>query len=791
GEIDIGLDPFPYNGVTTTMEALWMGVPVLTVAGERFLARQGVGLLTPAGLADWIAADGDELIAKAMAHSSDLPGLAALRAGLRERLLASPLLDAPGFARDFSDALWTMWRKRCEQGPVGIDAPADSAPAAPVPTDTATPPPGYDHLLALFGRGDFAALESAAGDLLRRYPASGPVWKALGLAQDAQGKDSLPALTQAVALLPDDAEAAYNLGLALAARGRLADAEAAHRRALMLSPTSADGQVGLGSVLRRQGRLAEAEACFVSAAALQPAYAEAHYALGLVRSAQNRLDLAEASCRRAIALAPEHAEAWSCLAIVLQGQGRYAEAEAACREALLLRPGMAEARNNLGLIQTVEGRYEEAAASFREALAAKPDYLETFSNLLFAYNYSTRNSPDFCLAEAQRYGALAARLAGAPYSDWRCSEAPSPLRVGFVSGDLRDHSVGYFLEAMLGALAEEGIELIAYPTQPAESALTARIKPVFARWTPLYGLDDAAAAARIRDDGVHVLLDLSGHTAHNRLPVFARKPAPVQASWLGYCATTGLVEMDWYLADAWTLPEAQERYFTERIRRLPGNYVCFSPPADDVATNALPALAKGYVTFGSFNNLSKMTDDVVATWSRVLAAVPGSRLLLKSRQLADAAVADRVRARYAAHGIDGERLQLAGPVVERGGHLAAYRQVDIGLDPFPYNGVTTTMEALWMGVPVLSVAGERFLARQGLGLLSQAGLADWVAGDGEALVGLAVAKAGELAALAELRATLRGRLQAGPLLDRRGFAAHFADALRAMWRECPVASGRG
>jgi predicted O-linked N-acetylglucosamine transferase (SPINDLY family) len=355
-----------------------------------------------------------------------------------------------------------------------------------------------------------------------------------------------------------------------------------------------------------------------------------------------------------------------------------------------------------------------------------------------------------------------------------------------VSGDLRDHSVGHFVEGLLPELAASGVELIGYPTGDEVTPLTLRIKPYFAAWRSLSGLSDEAAAARIHADGVHVLLDLSGHTAYSRLTLFAWKPAPVQASWLGYCATTGLAEMDWYIADGVTLPAALEGFFTEKIWRLPENYLCFSRPQETVAVSELPARRRGGLTFGSFNNLSKMTDEAVALWSRLLEAVPGSRLLLKTMQMRDETVRERVRARYAAQGIGDDRLVLQGPVEGRGGHLAVYGEVDIGLDPFPYNGVTTTMEALWMGVPVLTLAGQRFLARQGMGIMSGAGLGDWVAADGDALIARAQYWAAHLDELAALRAGMRERLLASPLLDAPRFARHFAAALHGMWQQRPA-----
>jgi len=294
------------------------------------------------------------------------------------------------------------------------------------------------------------------------------------------------------------------------------------------------------------------------------------------------------------------------------------------------------------------------------------------------------------------------------------------------------------------------------------------------------GLDDAAAAQLIHDDGVHVLIDLSGHSAHNRLPVFAWKPALVQVSWLGYFATTGVAEIDYLIADPWTLPEKEEQYFTEKIWRLPETRMCFTAPAAEVAVSALPALRNGYVTFGCFNNLTKMNDAVVALWARVLAAVPGSRLFLKAKQFTEEAVRQATIERFAAHGVGGERLMIEGPE-SRAAYLAAYQRVDVVLDPFPFTGGTTSAEALWMGVPVLTLAGERLVSRQGVGLLMNAGLSDWVAADADDYVRRAAAHAADLESLATLRSRLRAQVLASPVFDAERFARHLENALWENW----------
>jgi len=346
-----------------------------------------------------------------------------------------------------------------------------------------------------------------------------------------------------------------------------------------------------------------------------------------------------------------------------------------------------------------------------------------------------------------------------------------------------NHPVGYFLESVLSALATQAagrIDWFAYPTQLRSDALTRRLQALCDGWRPAVGLSDERMAKQIHDDGIDILIDLSGHTAHNRLQVFAWKPAPVQASWLGYFATTGVEAIDYWIADPWTVPAGEEKNFIETVWRLPETYLCFTEPEYDIAINPLPAAATEAVTFGCFNHLAKMSDAVVALWAQVLHATPSSRLFLKTRQLGEESMRQHTLERYAAHGITQERLRLEG-ASPRAELLGAYGQIDIALDPFPYPGGTTSVESLWMGVPVLSLKGDCFLSHIGESILHNAGLEDWIASDCYDYVARAKGHAAELESLAALRKELRTKVLASPLFDAGRFAQHFEQALRGMW----------
>lgn len=641
------------------------------------------------------------------------------------------------------------------------------------------------HLITLFNAGRYADLENRARELARQHPDSSFVWKVLGTALLVQEKhaDGIPALQKAVSLAPQDAEAHSNLGNMYRAMQRFDEAVGSYRQAIAVKPDFVAAHFNLGITLRELGRLDEAVASYRMALALQPGMVDAHNNLGTALKDLGRLDEAVASYEQGLRMEPNQPAVLVNLANVLKGMGRYEAALACYRKALAIEPGMSEAHNNLGTALKDLGQLDEALDCYHQALSIKPDYTEALGNLLFTSNYLPDQSAAELLAQARQYGDLVASKAR-PYTQWpNLRDRTRKLRVGLVSGDLYAHPVGYFAQGVLAALkrlAGERVDLFVYASSVCHDELSERIKSCCRAWCQAESMSDEALAARIRGDGIDILIDLSGHTDHTRLPMFAWKPAPVQVSWLGYFATTGVAAIDYFIADPWTVPEAGEHAFTERIWRLPETRLCFSPPECDVNVSALPALQNGHITFACFNNLTKMNDHVLALWAKVLQSVEGSLLMLKAAQLDDLAVRETVKARFAAHGVRSERLQLEGHST-RAAYLEAYRRVDISLDPFPFTGGTTTVESLWMGVPVLTLSGDRLVSRQGVGLLMNAGMPNWVAADEADYVAKAVAYAADVPALAAQRAALRQTMLASPVFDADRFAQHFEGALRGMW----------
>jgi len=635
-------------------------------------------------------------------------------------------------------------------------------------------------LVTLHNAKRYAEVEGPARALVVKYPNAGLVWKLLAYALQFQGKDAMNAFQKAAQLLPGEPSLAFNLATFQKNAGLLSEAVASYRSALKINPKFAEAYNNLGGLLHEIGQVGEAVNCFRKVVKLLPDAAQAHNNLGAALFEFGHAKEGVDACRRSVKLNPNFSEAHNNLGRCLQELSQYDEAETHYRQALMLSPENFKALGNLGNLLKDIGQLDEAMNCYQAALDIKPDLTEAHSNLLLLQSYSAKYSPEHCLEQARNFGKIVTAKATRPYKSWQCATQPDRLRVGMVSGDFRNHSVGYFLVGLLSHVDPDRIELIAYPTNPQEDEVTERIRPSFSQWRPLYGKSDEDAARMIHDDGIHVLMDISGHTGFNRLPVFAWKPAPVQVAWLGLPNTTGVAEIDYLLGDSHATPVEIASHFSETIWRMPESYLCFSAPVQAVDVAPLPAQSAGYVTFGSFNNLTKMNDEVVELWSRILSSVPGSRLYLKTGQLDSEDLCEKTRARFAHHGIAPERLLLKGKTSSAAEHLAEYNKVDIALDPFPYPGATTSIEAMWMGVPVLTLQGNRFVSLIAKSVAHYSGLADWVAIDKDDCVAKAVSFTADQDSLSSLRAGLRDQVLASSIFDAPRFARNLEDALWGM-----------
>jgi predicted O-linked N-acetylglucosamine transferase (SPINDLY family) len=566
----------------------------------------------------------------------------------------------------------------------------------------------------------------------------------------------------------------------LYARGQMDAAGEAARALIERFPQHAFGWKLLGAVLYKKRAAVEALEVMRKAVAYGPDDPETLTNMGLVLKRLNLPFEAEGVLERAIALRPDGAHSHNHLAGVRMDLGRLPEAEDSANTAVKLDPDYLDARHTLALILDRRGRAAEALDAYRHVLARDTDNTDVRTNMLFCMSHMESVKAGELFAEHREYGQrLEARLRASRKWD----NAPNPerrLRVGFVSGDFRNHAVAAFAAPLFAHLAgRTGLEMYAYYNFPVHDAVTARLRSHMAQWHDVTGLDDAALDALVRADAIDILIDLSGHTSHNRLPLFARKPAPVQASWIGYPGTTGLTAMDYYITDRHLLPPGQfDHLFTEKLALLPVT-IAFAPAVEAPEVAPLPALSNGHLTFASFNRVSKISREVIALWAKLLRAVPDARLLVGG--MPQGGGYEHLALWLQEEGIAPERMRFQ-PLVGMREFLSLYGQVDICLDTFPYTGGTTTMYALYMGVPTLTLAGETMASRQTACLLEASGLSQYIAHSADDFVAKGLAAAGDREALASLRAGLR---DGSPLWSPSG-VTRLADsvelALRTMWR---------
>jgi protein O-GlcNAc transferase len=528
------------------------------------------------------------------------------------------------------------------------------------------------------------------------------------------------------------------------------------------------------------GRLEQAERVYRNILQAYPNHPFALLHLGIMALQVGRYDYAAARFKSMLSKVPGNVAALVGLSNALSHMGDLSGAEGFARQALQVDASNAAAHSSLGRILLDRAMHAQATASHARAYELEPDNPLHLTGLLHCMALDeavdaqelARLHREF----GKRFGA-GMHANAMPHTNAR--DPGKRLRIGFVSGDLRHHAVAFFIEPVWREFDRTQVELFAYSNSRSEDSMSGRLKGLVEHWRAVIALNDEQLAQQVRDDGIDILIDLSGHTVGNRLLAFARKPAPLQASWIGYPETTGLAAMDYYLADPHSAPPGPiDELYVEKIVRLPAS-VAFQPEATAPDVNPLPALQRGYVTFGSFNRLSKLGASVLSTWSAILRALPDSRLLLVS--VTDAAQADELRQRFAAQGVSADRLSFA-PRMALAKYLAMHHEIDVLLDTFPYTGGTTTQHALWMGVPVITLAGLRRSERISTANLTRVGLQDWSVDSTEAYVARAVAAANDLQGLAALRAGLRERTAASPLRQASTVARSLEVAFRSMWQ---------
>jgi protein O-GlcNAc transferase len=597
-------------------------------------------------------------------------------------------------------------------------------------------------------------------------------------AQQAKWSDAAASYLEALRINPEFAEAHNNLGNALRQQCRLEEGIAHFRQAIDLQPNYADGHINLGSALLDQRQFDEAAACFRRALIIKPLYAPAHNNLGNALRELGQLQKAEASLRCAVEVQPNNATFRYNLGIVCARQGNLDEAEDCYRVALRLKPDYAKVHLNLGAVLKDLGRLDEAIASVRTAIKLEPSSAFYHSNLIGILHYHPDYDAQMILEECRRWNQQHAQ----PLEKLILTHdnLPGPerrLRIGYVSPDFREHADSFFTIPLLSKHNHERFEVVCYSDVARPDAVTERLRSYADTWRETVDRSDEELADRIRSDRIDILIDLKLHTAGNRLGVFARKPAPVQLTWLGYPGTTGLSTVDYRLSDPYLDPPGMlDDCYSEETLRLPEAFWCYDPLTEEPAVGQLPALRNGYVTFGCINSFCKISDNVLVHWARVLRSLPSSRLVLLAPR---GRTRDHVLSLFRENDIAADRVEFADRQ-PRPEYLASYQRIDLGLDPFPCPGHTTSLDAAWMGVPTVTLAGRTAVGRAGWSQLCNLGLL--AAKSPDEYVELAVHLAGDLPRLNELRGSLRQRMQCSPLMDSGRFAQNVEKVYREVWR---------
>ena len=641
----------------------------------------------------------------------------------------------------------------------------------------------FEHLK----KGNLHKAEQLCKEVLSSEPRNTDALHILGIINRQSGNydGAIQYLSDEIRITPDSARACYVLGTVYQDKQNIDEAESWYVKAIRINPDFAEAYRNLGMVLQVKNQIDEAITLFHRAVSLKPDFPEAYNNLGTAYAQKNLLDEAIAFYRNALQYNPEYAHAYYNLGNALKQQGKLQDAIESYFASLKINPHSAMTLNNLGTLLKDMGHLREAADCLKNAISIDPGCSYFHSNFLFLLHYDPLYTAESIFSEHLIFGhKFEQPLQDTMQTLSKKLKSDDHLQIGYVSPDFKNHSVAFFLEPVLAGHNRDKVEVYCYSDVPTEDEVTQRMKGYADHWQSIVSLSDEQVADLIRNDGIDILVDLAGHTAHNRLLVFARKPAPVQVSWIGYPATTGLSAMDYKIVDNYTDPPGMtEHLYTEKLIRMPESFLCYLPAKDSPEVGPLPALTAGHITFGSFNNFPKVTPEMMELWSDILKAVPGSRLVMKAKSLSDISTREYVTETFKQKGIPAERIELLEWEPSSRGHLEIYNRIDIALDTFPYHGTTTTCEALWMGVPVITLAGATHASRVGVSLLSNAGVPELVAQTPDEYRKKASNLAADADRLQSLRRDLRSMVQRSPLTNAERFIHHLEELYRIAWHD--------
>ena len=577
------------------------------------------------------------------------------------------------------------------------------------------------------------------------------------------------------------AQAYNNLGIAFHKLNKIDTAIKNYKKALSLKKDFAEALNNLGNAYIDFDKPKDSLQYFNKALESNPSYAEAYNGMGAANEELGNKNDALKNYQKATEIKPDYAEAYNSLGRLYNNLSKFDESLSNYKKAIQLKTNYEKAYNNLGNLLSNLGKFDEATNAYKQAIKIKPDYPKAYSNLLFNLIYKTDFDLNYYLSEAKKFRLNCKTIKKLKFT-YKYEINPKKLRVGFVSADFGNHPCGYFTLGLLRELRKKNFELVAYPTIERKDELSHHFKPLFSKWRLIKKKDDENVVKQIINDGIHILIDLQGHSAKNRLPIFIYKPAPVQVTWLGQ-GSTGISEIDYFIGSNYITPKDEEKHYVEKVLRLPEISQCFTPPDFDLKIENLPAIKNNFITFGCVNKLAKVNDDVIALWSKILLSVPNSKLLLKNKLLNSKEIIDSTIQRFKKQNVKKEQLILEGESKTRKELLNIYNKIDIALDPFPFQGNTTSIEALWMGVPIITLKGNRYISHFGESINSNLNMSNWIAENYEDYILKAKKFSSDINELSKIRTSLRQSCLQSSIFDSKRFSKHFDQMLWKIWKD--------
>ena len=636
-------------------------------------------------------------------------------------------------------------------------------------------------ILELLNSNKFLDAKKEIDKKIIKFPNSSILYNILGaiLAGQNQLEEAVKNYKKSIKINPEYAAVYNNLGIALQKLNKTTEAIENYRKAISLKNNFSEALNNLGNAILNRNKPKDALAYFKQALEIKSDYADAYYNIGIAYDKLGKRKEALDNFLKAIKIKPKYAEVYTNIGLLFLDKIEYEKSLENFEKSIELKPDYEKAYNNLGNLFNSIGRFDEATEKYHKAIKIKSDYALAYSNLLFNLNYKTNFDPNIYLSEAKKF-SLNCKPDKKINFNFIYEKKPKKLKIGFISADFGNHPGGYFTLSTLRELRKKDLELVAYSTFDRNDEFVHHFRTLFSKWNSIEGMGDEEVAQQIVNDGIHILLDLQGHSSKNRLPIFFYKAAPIQATWLGQ-GSSGITEIDYFIGSSHITPKKEEKDYVEKIIRLPEISQCFTPPDFNLKIDSLPALKNNFITFGCLNKFSKMNDEVIALWSKILLSIPKSKLLLKSREFKNKEVIKSNLEKFKKHNIHEDRLIIMGHSKTRKEVLETFNKIDIALDPFPFQGNTSTCEAVWMGVPVITLKGNRYLFHFGESINSNLNMNSWIAYNKDDYVKKAIKFSSDLNKLKEIRINLREKASRSPVFDAERFSRYFCEMLWSMW----------